>query len=95
MAIATGFVFAGIAGSSFTLFTNARLRFESLSEEGTFVLPRAALLLLSGPQILLRNSWKAAVRDLRPRYWLVLSVLVASGWSFCTGLAILNFMAWL
>jgi len=92
MATAVGFAFSGIAASSYAFFTSRRLRFESVSEDGALIWSRVALLLVSGPMILVQNSWKAALRGLRPRIWLVLSALVASGWSFCTGLAILNVM---
>lgn len=90
LASAVGFTFSGIAASSYTLFSNRRLKFEAAMDEGALIWPRVALLFLSGPYILVRNSWKAAVRGLRPRYWLALSALVALGWSFFTGLAILN-----
>lgn len=90
MAIAIGFAFAGISVSSYTLFTDRRLKFESAAEEGAILAPRLALLFLSGPYILMRNALKAAIRGFRPLYWLALSTIVASSWSFCTGLAILN-----
>ena len=92
LATAIGFAFSGIAASSYALFTNQRLKFESARYGGVAIWPRVALLFISGPYILLRNSLKAAMRGLRPRFWLVLSALVASGWSFCTGLVILNVM---
>jgi len=92
IATAVGFAFSGIAASSYALFTSQRLRFESAAEDGALIWPRIALLLVSGPMILVQNSWKAVLRGLRPRFWLVLSALVASGWSFCTGLVILNVM---
>jgi len=95
IATAVGFAFSGIAASSYALFTCRRLRFESVAEDGALIWSRLALLLVSGPMILAQNSWKAALRGLRPRFWLVLSAMVASGWSFFSGLAILNIMVWL
>lgn len=92
LASAIGFVFSGIAFSSYAVLTNRRLRFESVAEEGVFLWSRLPLLLVSGPVILVQNSWKAAIRGLRPRFWLLLSAMVAWGWSFCTGLVILNVM---
>lgn len=90
-AVAVGFTASGIGASSYALFTNQRLRFEEAGRG--MVVPRALLLLVSGPVILIRNSWKAAVRGLRPRYWLLLSAVVALSWSLCIGLVVLNLAA--
>jgi len=90
IAIVIGFAFSGIAVSSYTLITDSRLKFEQAAADDGLVWSKIALLFWSGPHILVRNSLKAAFLGLRPRYWLVLSALVASSWSFCTGLVILN-----
>jgi len=92
MATAVGFAISGITASSYALYTSRRLRFESVAEDGALMWSRVALLLVCGPLILVQNSWKAALRGLRPRFWLILSALVAASWSFCTGIAILNVM---
>ena len=92
-ATAVGFTFAGIGASGYMLFADERLSFASPETGGPMILPRVLLLLVSGPMVLVRNIRIAAARGLRPRSWLVLSALVASTWSFCTGLAILNLAA--
>lgn len=90
--IAMGFVVAGICNSGFRLVTNSRLRFEGPPGEDTRSGWQMALLVIAGPLVILRNSWRAVRRGDRARGWLVASALVASCWSFCLGLAVLNLM---
>lgn len=87
-AVAMGFAAAGICASGYRLFTDSRLVFD---REGGKPLSglRVALLVVAGPLVIMRNAWRAALRG-RPRGWLLATTLLASGWSFCLGLAVLN-----
>ncbi|MHA1523819.1 MAG: DUF6949 family protein [Alphaproteobacteria bacterium] len=96
LAIAMGFCVGGLVASAHILVTDERIKFEGLARPS--LLPRMVtlfLLLLTGPVVLIRNSVRAAVRGLRPRYWLFFSTIVASGWSFCLGLVIFNLLVML
>lgn len=91
-AVAAGLVLSGLSSSTYALLTNERLRFEPGTPRGRLRPTRIMLLLIAGPQIILRNSWVAAARGARPWRWLMLSAAVAAGWSFCLGTAALNLL---
>ena len=88
--VAMGFVTAGICASAFQLVTNQRLRFEGPEGEDTRSGWHMAMLVIAGPVIILRNSWRAVHQGSRARAWLIASALFSSCWSFCLGLSVLN-----
>lgn len=101
LAMAMGYAIAGVVGSAHILVTSQRLKFEALSRSRQTSRPHGwsasssaalAMLLVCGPVVLMGNAIRAARAGLRPRYWLFLSTLVASGWSFCVGLVMLNML---
>ena len=95
LATAMGYAVAGMVASAHILVTSQRVKFEYISGQRRSSWPQLAtlaLLLVSGPVVLLRNAIRAAAGGLRPRYWLFFSTIVASGWSFCLGLVIFNLL---
>jgi hypothetical protein len=89
LAVAMGFAAAGICSSGYRLCTNSRLVFDRSAGSEPISTLRVALLVVAGPLVIMRNAWRAALGG-RPRGWLLASALVASGWSFCLGLVVLN-----
>lgn len=90
LATAVGITTAGLGASAYAIFADRRLSFEATETGSPLILPRALLLLLSGPMILATNLTEAVRSRPVPVGPAALSALVALGWSFCTGLAILN-----
>ena len=90
LAVGAGFVVAGITSSAYRLATDGRVRFAPRSDDPVGRAVQVALLIVSGPLVIMRNAWLGAVRGDRPFYWFALSAAIATVWSFCLGLALLN-----
>ena len=91
--VAMGFAVAGICASGYRLVTNAGLRFDHQQGGQPGARARIVLLVLGGPFVIMRNTIRAARRGARAGGWLVASALIASGWSFCLGVAVINLFA--
>ncbi len=89
--LATGFAVGGFIATSFSLMTGHPLRFEMSPNQTTFsLLTGAAIRLLAGPFIIMRNTLKAVFTAGREPYWVMMAVVIASFWSFCQGILILE-----
>jgi len=85
-----GYVIAGIGASGYSLFAEQSLSFDAAETSSPGILPHVLLILLTGPMLMVRQIVAAAANgDVNP-VRLLTSTLVATTWSFCTGLAILN-----
>jgi len=89
--IAVGFVFAGLSASFHQLVTGEPLRFECASGYGFAIVLKVMVRVFAGPAILMRNAIKGALRG-RPPYWLALSTIIASLWSFFSGIVMLELL---
>ncbi len=86
-----GFVCAGIIGSFTKLTTGRPLRFGIQPQVSTLVaVPAVLARVFGGPFILTRNSIRGAIIENRPAHWLVLSISIATVWSFCAGAVVLD-----
>ena len=88
--VAMGFVAAGISASGYRLVTDARLDFAAPSGSLATRARRILVIAVAGPLILVVDAWQAAAAGLQPVSRLFASALVASAWSFCIGVAVIN-----
>jgi len=90
--IATGFVSGGLTGSFYRLVTNKPPSFHLIAEDMKTQILGMLALVLAGPVVIMRNALMAQVYENRPPYWLLLSGCIASGWSFLSGMLVLDVM---
>lgn len=89
-AVATGFVAAGLAGSFYRLLTKKPASFQVWSNSVYGQIASIMTLIFAGPNVILRNALRAQVFENRPPAWLLLSAIIAMGWSFLSGLFLLS-----
>lgn len=89
--IAVGFVLAGLSASLHQLVTGRPLRFEFASARAFAIILGLPLRAFAGPAILMRNAIKGALLG-RPPYWLALSTIIASLWSFFSGVLLIELL---
>ena len=89
--IAVGFVLAGLCASSHQLITGRPLRFDCTSSRGLLIVWNVVVRVFAGPAILMRNAIKGALLG-RPPYWLALSTIIASLWSFFSGVLMIELL---
>lgn len=89
-ATACGFVAAGILSSFYTLVTNRPVSFAV--ELGTLWRGAVNLTLcaFAGPFIIMRNAIRGRMIEQRPVGWLVASTAIATGWSLCSGIVVVQ-----
>ena len=88
--IATGFVSGGVTGSFYRLVTNKPASFHLIAEDMKTQILGILTLVFAGPVVIMRNAMMAQVYENRPPYWLLLSGFIASGWSFLSGMLVLD-----
>ena len=89
--IAVGFVLAGLCASSHQLVTGRPLRFECAPTASLTIVLSILVRVFAGPAILMRNAIKGALLG-RPPYWLALSTIIASLWSFFSGVLMIKLL---
>lgn len=89
-AIATGFTAAGLVSSFHTLVTNKPASFELPMESLLERLAHLPLIVIGGPQILLRNALRGRILEDRPVGWLFLTLGIVGFWCFVSGLFVLH-----
>lgn len=89
--LAIGFVVAGALASSVTLVTGQPLRFE-LPEQLSPLETVFAMLcrIIAGPFMIMRNTISSIFKTRREPYWVMMAIVIASLWSFCQGVIILE-----
>lgn len=89
--LAIGFVVAGAIASSVTLVTGQPLRFE-LPEQLSPLETIFAMIcrIIAGPFMIMRNTIISIFTSGREPYWIMMAIIIASIWSFCQGVIILE-----
>lgn len=88
--IALGFAIGGLIGSLHQWLTDRAPSFQDTGETLTQKLWALALIVLGGPVIIMRNAMRGRRIEGRPFAWIVLSSILASSWSFCSGVSMLQ-----
>lgn len=88
--VATGFVAAGITGSIYRIVTSKHPSFQVWSDTTIGNLLGVATLIFAGPNVILRNAFRAQVFENRPPVWLLFSACLAMIWSFISGIFVLS-----
>ncbi len=89
-ATAWGFVAAGIVSSVYQLVTDKPVKFSVELQTLWRGFLDVVLCALTGPFIIMRNAIRGRVQDHRPVGWLVASTAIATGWSLCSGIVVVN-----
>ncbi len=91
-AASCGFVAAGILGSLHQLLTDRPARFAIDLESIGKGLLGVLLCAFAGPFIIMRNAIRGRMIENRPVGWLVASTAIATGWSLCSGIVVVQFV---
>ena len=91
-AAACGFAAAGILGSFYQLLTDRPARFAIDLETMGKGLLGILLCAFAGPFIIMRNAIRGRMIENRPMGWLVASTAIATGWSLCSGIVVVQFV---
>ena len=90
-AAACGFVAAGVLGSFYQLLTDQPVRFAIDLETMGKGLLGVLICAFAGPFIIMRNAIRGRMIENRPVGWLVASTAIATGWSLCSGIVVVQF----
>lgn len=89
-ALALGFAFAGLLASGFQASTGAQLGFRLLQHGDMRALASIPLLIFSAPVLILRNVVRNARVERLPVPAVMLSTMIACGWSILCGRLVLD-----
>ncbi len=89
-ATACGFVAAGVLSSFFQLMTNKPVKFSVELETLWRGFVDVLICAFAGPFIIMRNAIRGRTEERRPVGWLVASTAIATGWSLCSGIVVVN-----
>ncbi|TBW33891.1 hypothetical protein EYW49_19385 [Siculibacillus lacustris] len=89
-AAASGFVAAGVLASFYQLVTDRPARFAVEIESFGKGVVGVLLCAIAGPFIIMRNAIRGRMLERRPVGWLVASTAIATGWSLCSGVLVLQ-----
>lgn len=90
--IITGFVCSAVLGSFWQLFKAEPVGFAVTYTSWIAGFTGVIFCVFAGPFIIVRNSIRGRKIEGRPVGWVVAASGIASLWSFCTGLVILQFV---
>jgi len=90
--IITGFVCSAVLGSFWQLFKAEPVGFSVTYTSWVAGFAGVIFCVFAGPFIIVRNSIRGRKIEGRPLGWVVAASGIASLWSFCTGLVILQFV---
>ncbi len=88
--IAFGFVTAAMVATAFRLLTRELPSFAMLGQGDLRALMAVPLLAITGPAVLARNSLRGRIIEQREWRWLAGAAVLVCGWSFVTGVFVLN-----
>jgi hypothetical protein len=86
-----GFVAAGVLASLHQLVTARPPQFVMPAESFAAGLGAAVVCVFGGPFIVMRNAIRGRRIEHRPLGWLAASFAIASLWSLCSGIVIVDF----
>jgi hypothetical protein len=86
----TGYVAAGFIGSFYRLVTKKPPSFQLTAESVWLQFVGVLTLIFAGPNVILRNALRAQVFENRPPLWLLFSAILATMWSFLSGVLLLG-----
>lgn len=89
--IAAGFVAAGVIASFYQLVTAQPARFDFSGGGVASGLATIVICMFAGPVILMRNALRGRRIERRPLGWLLATLAIASGWSLCSGVVVMEF----
>ncbi len=88
-----GFVCAGVIASFTKMLTGRQLSFMIQPHmPALYAVPAVMARVFGGPFILARNSVRGAIIEKRPAHWIILSISLATFWSFFAGAVVLETM---
>lgn len=89
--LATGFAVGGFFATSFALLTGRPLNFEmSTNLPITAMIIGTIFRILAGPYMIARNTLRAILVAGREPYWVMMAIVLASVWSYCQGVIIIE-----
>lgn len=89
--LAVGFTVGGVLASSFTLLTGNQLRFEMpAGQDKLVILVGTICRIIAGPFMIMRNTIRAVMVAGQEPYWIMMAIVIASLWSFCQGVIIVE-----
>ena len=88
--VCVGFVSAGVLGSFYQLVTSKPPRFSVSYDSWIGGFTGLFLCGFAGPFIIMRNALNGRRVENRAIGWLFASAAVASGWSLCSGILVLD-----
>lgn len=89
--LAFGFTVAGMCASTCALITGEPLRFEMAAGRGNIsILLGTGARIIAGPFLMVKNTLRALILKGRAPYWVMMSIIIASLWSFCQGVIIIE-----
>lgn len=89
--LALGFVVAGITASAASVVTGEPLKFEMAPNESKLMLfIGTCCRIIAGPFMILRNTFFSILVAGREPYWVMIAIVIASLWSFCQGVILLE-----
>ena len=88
--IITGFVFSAVLGSFWQLFKAEPVGFSVTYSSWVAGFSGVIFCVFAGPFIIIRNSIRGRKIEGRPIGWVVAASGIASLWSFCTGLVLIQ-----
>jgi hypothetical protein len=89
-AAASGFVAAGVLASFYQWVTDRPARFGVTLDSILEGLCGVLMCAFAGPFIIMRNAIRGRRIERRPVGWLVASTAIATGWSLCSGVVVLQ-----
>lgn len=88
--IVVGFVSSGVLGSFYQLWRSQPIGFNITTGDWSGSVIDVVFCILAGPFIIMRNTLRARQIEGRPIGWVVAASAIASLWSFCLGLLVVQ-----
>ena len=90
---ALGFGLAGLVASLERVVTGQPMRFSIDREQNvSSILIDIGMRVMAGPFLLVRNSVRCALTETIPASWLAIFVVIATVWSFFTGVLVVELL---
>lgn len=88
--IGSGIVCAGLVSSFYQLLTNHFPKFSMIDTKGVQLFTNLFIIALSGPVMILRNSYNGRVLEGRPMGYVFAGSVIAACWGMVNGVYILK-----